>query len=198
MKNKAVFLPISFLILIIIGCNGPKNEKEKEQKNLEATSKIAPSIVQDTIEESPEEKRFYELTNSLQGKYEAGKLKEVTSSISEIQKLLPKYEDNWNYGNAVHKINIVAGRMALQEGKIDEAKKYLIAAGKTKGSPQLNSFGPNMTLAKELLEKGEKDVVLQYFDLCSIFWKSDYSSLKQWKAIVQKGAIPDFGANLKF
>ncbi len=50
-------------------------------------------------------------------------------------------------------------------------KKYLIAAGKSPGSPQMDSFGPNMTLAKDLLEKGERDAVLEYFMRCRKFWK---------------------------
>ncbi|MEI6198193.1 MAG: hypothetical protein WCS42_28075, partial [Verrucomicrobiota bacterium] len=56
------------------------------------------------------------------------------------------------------------------EGKPDEAAKYLLAAGKTPGSPQLNSFGPDFALAKELLILGQKEVVLQYLDLVGNFW----------------------------
>ncbi len=193
MKTKAI-LRIIFIMMMILGCGGSKNGKENGQENIKSSL----SDAHDTLEESDEEKRFYELTKSLQEKFEAGKIGEVKSSIAEIKRLLPKYEDNWNYGNAVHKINIFAGRMALQDGKIDEAKRYLILAGNTKGSPQLNSFGPNMTLAKELLEKGEREVALQYFDLCIVFWKSEHSSLNTWKEIVQKGGIPEFGAALVF
>jgi hypothetical protein len=86
----------------------------------------------------------------------------------------------------------------LQKGNVEEAKNYLILAGKTNGSPQLNSFGPNMSLAKELLEKREREIVIQYFDLCSRFWKNDFSNLNNWKEIIRKGEIPYFGANLVF
>jgi hypothetical protein len=95
-------------------------------------------------------------------------------------------------------MNIVEGRIALKKGNVEEAKRDLISAGKTQGSPQLNSFGPNMSLAKELLEKRERAIVIQYFDLCSRFWKSDYGKLNEWKEIVKKGEIPEFGANLQF
>jgi len=99
-------------------------------------------------------------------------------------------------GNAVHSGNIVLGRLALKDGRIDEAGQFLIAAGKTSGSPNLGSFGPNMLLAKELLRVGEKDVVLEYFELCSKFWEND--SLEKWTTVVKSGGIPDFGGNLYY
>src|SRR5438552_11826605 len=42
----------------------------------------------------------------------------------------------------------------------------LIASAKTKGSPQLNSFGPDQDLAAELLERGETKTVIRYLELC--------------------------------
>jgi hypothetical protein len=50
-----------------------------------------------------------------------------------------------------------------------------------------------MALAKELLEKGERDTVLQYFELCRTFWKRDNGKLAGWNAKVREGGIPDFG-----
>jgi hypothetical protein len=198
MKSKTVFLRLGFILLIIFSCNKPKGGKENEQKSTELTTQTWVSEKNRSTEETDEEKRFYELTKNLQQKFEAGEIEEVKSDINEIKRILPNYATNWNYGNAVHKINVVEGRIALKKGNVEEAKRYLISAGKTKGSPQLNSFGPNMSLAKELLEKREREIVIQYFDLCSKFWKSDYSKLNDWKEIVQKGEIPEFGANLKF
>ena len=107
-------------------------------------------------------------------------------------------KDDWDYGNAVHTANLVLGRIALAAGDIDEAKRLLLLAGKTPGSPQLESFGPDMLFAKELLEKGEKDVVIQYFTLCSAFWKMDDGKLAQWKTEVQDNEIPDFGPNVRY
>jgi hypothetical protein len=86
--------------------------------------------------------------------------------------------------------------VALADGKLDEAKLHLLEAGKTPGSPQLNSFGPSMALAGDLLKKGEKAAVLSYFDLCRTFWKLGSSKLDEWTAAVNSGASPDFGANL--
>ena len=66
------------------------------------------------------------------------------------------------------------------------------------GSPQMNSFGPNMSLAKDLLEKGERQAVLDYFELCRKFWKMDNGRLNDWSQEVKAGKIPDFGANMVY
>jgi hypothetical protein len=101
-----------------------------------------------------------------------------------------------NDGNAIHHANLILGRLAFREGDVERAKQYLIASGKSKGSPQLDSFGPNMSLAKELLEHGEQETVLRYFDLCRVFWNLHGDLLNQWTQEVRAGKIPEFGANL--
>jgi hypothetical protein len=55
-----------------------------------------------------------------------------------------------------------------------------------------------MSLAKELLEKGENDVALQYFDLCRKFWNMDDQQLDAWAKDVKAGKVPEFGANLVY
>jgi hypothetical protein len=197
MKTHKFILQLGLVAVIAFGCSQCSSAPENKQANCISAKRTWDSSKNDTIE-SEEEKRFYKLTQNLQQKYESGKIEEVESIIRETKRILPNFERNWNYGNEVHKINIVAGRIALQNGNVEEAKKYLILAGQTNGSPQLNSFGPNMSLAKELLEKKESKVVLQYFDLCSRFWECDFSKLDNWKELVKKGKIPEFGANLVF
>lgn len=130
--------------------------------------------------------------------FESGDLSKAKQYASELLKLATQVKKDWNYGNAIHKSNLILGRVALASGDTESAKKYLIAAGKTKGSPQLNSFGPNMTLAKELLEMGEKDIVIQYFGLCDKFWDMGHEQLKTWTQKVKEGKVPDFGANLDY
>jgi hypothetical protein len=101
-----------------------------------------------------------------------------------------------NDGDRIHQGNLVLGRIALRAGDVEQAKRHLLASAKTKGSPVLSSFGPNMSLAKELLEKGERQAVLDYFALCGIFWKGE--ELEAWTKKVEAGKVPDFGANLEY
>ncbi len=103
-----------------------------------------------------------------------------------------------NDGDAIHQGNLVLGRVALEMGELEQSKIHLLASGKTSGSPSLSSFGPNMSLAKELLGRGERDVVLDYFVLCSQFWKSGADRLGTWTEDVKQGNVPDFSANLRY
>ena len=114
------------------------------------------------------------------------------------ESMLGGHRQGWNVGNRIHYGNLTLGRLALLEGAVEEAKSRLIAAGETSGSPQLNSFGPDMTLAQELLERGEFEVVLRYFSLCSEFWELGQEELQAWTARVEKGGMPDFSMNLNF
>ena len=94
---------------------------------------------------------------------EAGK---VMDASKFAERMLDNDAAGWNRGDRVHHGNLILGRIALARGDTDEAKSRLLLAGQTEGSPQLNSFGPNMLLAKELLERDETEVVLEYFELC--------------------------------
>ena len=145
-----------------------------------------------------QKERFYALNDAAKESFVAGKGEDARKYAEELFEMLPKFKGNWNYGNAVQDSNLVLGRIAVSEGRIDDAKRYLIESGKTPGSPQLDSFGPNMSLAKDLLEKGEKDVVLEYFELCRSFWKMGKEDLDRWSSEVKAEQIPDFGANLVY
>ncbi|WP_298861940.1 hypothetical protein [uncultured Gimesia sp.] len=76
---------------------------------------------------------------------------EITKARGYAEKMLSQNNSDWNSGNHIHHGNITLGRIAIAADDVEAAKQYLINAGKTSGSPQLNSFGPDMSLAKELL-----------------------------------------------
>jgi hypothetical protein len=156
------------------------------------------SLRKSVLERVEGEQRFYELGDVATSAFEAGQPEDAKQYASELLKSAEKFKGNWNYGNALHHGNIVLGRVALSFGDIPAAKEYLLAAGQMPGSPQLDSFGPNMILAKELLEKGERDIVLTYLQLCGKFWKLGADDLQSWTATIKGGGIPDFGANLDY
>ncbi len=127
-------------------------------------------------------------------------VKEANELAQDLLRNAENFKNNWNYGNAIHHANLVLGRIRLRRNDMAEAKEFLQRAGAAPGSPQLDSFGPNMTLAKELLEKKEKDAVLVYLDEVHEFWSSEYveNEIRQWKQQILEDQIPDFGANLSY
>lgn len=147
-----------------------------------------------------ETNRFHKLSETAKQHFINGNIAEADSEAKELLRLAPKFQRNWNYGNAIHDANLVLGRIALTQGLTNDAKMFLIAAGNSSGSPQLNSFGPNLTLAKDLLEKGEREVVLAYFQLIRRFWQLPHnrSRLSEWEVEVKAGRVPNFGPNLHY
>lgn len=96
------------------------------------------------------------------------------------------------YSDATHVGNLVLGHLALSEGDVGSAKEHLLAAGRVPGSAVLKSFGPHFLLAKQLIEKGERETVIEYFDLCAKFWEREDGQLAKWKEAVRRGEMPYF------
>jgi tetratricopeptide (TPR) repeat protein len=136
--------------------------------------------------------RFYRLDDVAEVALEAAEFDKAGAYSQELLDTAPNYESNWNYGNAIHNGNLILGRIALQSPDLQRAGEYLLKAGETPGSPQLDSFGPDMSLAKELLETGQRSVVIKYFDLCARFWESGQDRLRRWRVDVEQGRVPDF------
>jgi tetratricopeptide (TPR) repeat protein len=167
-----------------------------EQKAAIARKRVA--VMVNSLDHVNAEDHFNGLISLAQAELDANDLELAERYAHELLDSSGNYKERWNYGNAIHKGNLILGRIRLRQGRIADAKNYLLASGRTRGSPQLDSFGPNMTLARELLEKGERDVVLEYFDLCSKFWLMGQDQLNAWRAAVKQGTIPEFAANLKY
>jgi hypothetical protein len=142
--------------------------------------------------------RFYALDDAAKAAFETGRLDDARRYAERAIELAATMRSDWNYGNAIHDGHMVLGRLALKGGDIAAARRELLAAGASPGSPQLDTFGPNMSLAKDLLEHKETDTVVEYFRLCGKFWEMGTDRLRQWTILAKAGEMPDFGANLVY
>lgn len=124
-----------------------------------------------------------------------GSIQDARRSAEESLLLAARHRADWNFGNAIHDANNILGLIALRKGDVKGAKVYLLQAGSTTGSPQLNTFGPSMPLAKELLDLGEREVVLRYLDLCELFWEGRQKLLRKWADEIKRGGVPDFASD---
>ena len=123
---------------------------------------------------------------------------EIEKARGYADALLQGTGANLIHGENVHYGNLMLGRLALLEDDIEEAKSRLIAAGEPPESPLLRTMGPDMTLASELLERGESEVVLRYLSLCLEFWKSGQGKVVAWTAMIEKGFTPKFTTSISF
>src|SRR5688500_14091326 len=98
----------------------------------------------------------------------------------------------WDRGNVHHEMHVLLGRLALERGVLTEATTHLLESAKTSGSPQLDSFGPDWTLAEDLLAKGERKAVLAYIEAVGAFWESGRDRLAEWKKTLGEGGSPKF------
>jgi hypothetical protein len=182
MRYVSTFL----LCSLLLGCG-----KERPEAS---NPRLQPALDKLAAANSPE-LRFYALGDAAKQSFAAGKTEDAQKYARELMALLPNFRQNWEYGNAVHDANLTLGRIAVRQGRMDDAKRHLIESVRTPGA-RLMDYGPNMSLAKDLLEKGERQAVLDYFALCRKFW--NYGRLDDWSQRVKEGKVPDFGANLAY
>jgi hypothetical protein len=179
--------------------SGPwKIRPEWQRMEAQATNQYLQAI-KSLAGETNDYARFLSLDRAAKMSLAVGPTEEARQFATDMMVLNEKYSrgvpEKAN-GDVVHNGNLVLGIIALDEGRMEEAKRRLLAAGRSTGSPVLGSFGPNMSLAKELLAKGEHETVLQYFELCRKFWGSGNAKLDEWTKEIEAGRIPDFGGNL--
>lgn len=185
---RSILLCVAFAIICtLLGSCFPSPLPSPQERLREAEADLAAP--------KTELERFYALGSAAKLSFEVGQFDAAKKYSDELLALVPKFGRD---GNAIHDGNMVLGRLALHSGDVAEGKKYLLLAGATPGSPNLNSFGPNMSLAKDLIELGERESVLQYFEQCKKFWDMDFGNLNRWARQVRAGERPDFGANLLY
>lgn len=157
-------------------------------------ARSAYELMEEALKGSSESERGSLLTKHVLNAFDAG---EFTRAKEIAGELLGSVEtEDWNAGNAHFKAHTVLGLLALENNNLKSAKHHLLESAKTEGSPQLNSFGPNMRLAQALLERGQQEVVLVFLESCREFWESSYPT--EWTQSIKGGTIPDFGPNLHY
>lgn len=172
---------------LLLGCK--KGGQEAPRQRLErAMSRLSGA-------DTPE-RRFYTLGDAAKESFNAGKVEDAQKYAQELLTLLPDFRNNREYGSAIQDANLVLGRIAARNGNLEDAKRYLLAAGRSPGTPHMASDGPNMSLANDLLAKGERQVVLQYLELCRGFWRANEGQLDRWIEEIKSGKTSDFAGHL--
>jgi hypothetical protein len=117
-----------------------------------------------------------------------------------IDGMKSKHEDIPYYARSVYDINDALGRAAFVRGDFKTAGEYLLKAADfpagTPGATTLCCEGPNLWLAKSLLDAGQREVVLKFLEACRQFWTQPAEQrLDQWIAATRGGGSPDLLPN---
>lgn len=123
---------------------------------------------------------------------EAGNLATAGKAAKSLLRRAALHQTSFQYGNAIDCAHIVLGKIALAQNRIKAAVSQLMAAGNTPGSPQLNSFGPDFSLAQSLLAMGLRSEVLLYIRMVQRFWRNHDDVIEHWVSVIQSGGNPDF------
>ena len=74
------------------------------------------------------EKEFNYLVRLAKLAFYAGRDRAERGYANLLLQQAPGHQGKWNHGNAIHEANSVLGKIALREGKMDDAKKFLLAS----------------------------------------------------------------------
>lgn len=124
--------------------------------------------------------------------------KSTQSTTSPNTPKINQYPDYADLGASIHDANIVLGMIEIDKKNIDSAKKFLLNSINSEKSVLLEIYGPNMMLAKALLEAGEKVVVINYLESLKEIWIDNDGRINSWIAAIKGGGMPYFGNNLLY
>jgi hypothetical protein len=173
-----------------------KRENDRDQYRLNETRKLR----QELAKAKSDADRWSPLIEIAKDDVNRGKISEAKSYATRVLNIASKMSAKGygDYSVAIHDGNMVLGRVALKEHRLEDAKTFLLKSGLNAGAPTLGSFGPNMSLANDLLAVGERETVLKYFSECRVFWTMEGNPLDSWEWMVKMGGTPDFHANLLY
>ncbi|MES2817668.1 MAG: hypothetical protein V4812_01605 [Pseudomonadota bacterium] len=138
---------------------------------------------------SPKAYRFYSISKKLERALETDAYADSVRLATEYLALAEDFKDDWNYGNALHDANAALGMVAMRQGKPSVAAEYLLKAGNSPGSPQMDSFGPDLQLADSLLASGNRTVVIEYLKRISQFWAPEAQTISSVIEKIEHGEM---------
>jgi hypothetical protein len=93
---------------------------------------------------------------------------------------------------AIYTGNLVLAQAAADSGDLAAAGRYLLQAATTSGTPRIRENGPDTTVARVLLQKGERDSVVEYLQRFRDLWPQGAPLLNRWENTIRAGRQPNF------
>jgi hypothetical protein len=100
--------------------------------------------------------------------------------------------DHGDSGDVIYTGNLILAQAALDTNDLAGAKQHLLAAAATPGSKTIEQTGIDTTIARVLLERGEKDAVLEYLHRGRVLWPKGVPAITRWENAIKAGRKPNF------
>ena len=176
----------------------PDNTRWSKELGLLYSFATQQSNPNNALKSYAEYKRVYEQTkvNKLytilprlaRAAYTSGKYNDADKYAKEM---LWRGENNVNaHDILVYNGTYLLGLLALQNGKTEEACKYLLKSGEILNSHKPSLSSPDMTLAYLLLLKDKSEFVTKYLELC--FKHRNRNEYKEYLSDIKIGLMPNF------
>jgi tetratricopeptide (TPR) repeat protein len=120
------------------------------------------------------------LNDRMEAEFNAGDVPGAGRDAQQLLDIVTVNPTAGNFDEMVHAAETMLGRVALDQGKREEARQHLMESAKVK-----LSGAPKMTLAQDLLDAGERDAVVQYLEACRAFWKFDEGRIDHAEKLIR-------------
>jgi hypothetical protein len=100
--------------------------------------------------------------------------------------------DDPQYGNTIYTANVIFSLAALEKNDIAGAKTYLFEAVSAPNSQTVEQIGLDTSVVQILLQRGERDTVLEYFKRGRHLWPLGGGQITRWENFVRAGRTPNF------
>ena len=97
-----------------------------------------------------------------------------------------------DYGNAIYTGNLILSQTALDKNDVATAKSHFLAAMATPGTPAIEQNGLDTSIARSLLQHGEREAVLEYFKRGRSLWPQGAQLISRWETTIRAGRMPNF------
>jgi hypothetical protein len=129
----------------------------------------------------PENPKRHMLAEIAQAEFEAS---DDADAERDAEALLAPNRGFYDY----HIGQTLLGRLALAHGGAAEAKEHLLASVKPPASIANPTLRPNMQLAQEILDAGDKDAVLAFLEASRTLWPFDQGRIDHMINFVKRSA----------
>ena len=95
-------------------------------------------------------------------------------------------------GDAIYMGNLILAQASLDKNDVTNAKRYLLQAAATPSSHMIEQNGLDLSVARALFDRGEKDTVVEYLNRGKQLWPQGAQGINRIQGAIRAGRRPNF------